>query len=315
MDEATPVVSIKAETKIKCLPMDRIRADSSWMSFAVDLQKREKNPFVMQPDLVSLYTSVEGQEWPGGGWKQGLRRKVDGCTRCSFLIKCQSIMARPDEQKWEIRPFKLLSYLSIRNTDIHETNDASAVVLALAFQCHRSGHWWPMIVFMLRSVRFDFSPGGKQLSPGLLDDSPAGWCRNVMFSVNIRNANATLIRAWITAVCDLNVGYFDWTYSVEMSWARLWRIFSLPTGWFLPEIQQLSESAVGRMISMKMWLISNWLFPQIFHLAFSKLLILKSIDWLIDCWAKVLTMITLKSKWIEFKWTCFHLFLWWIEAL
>lgn len=38
----------------------------------------------------------------------------------------------------EIRPFKLLSYLSIQNTDVHETNDASGVILALAFQCHRS---------------------------------------------------------------------------------------------------------------------------------------------------------------------------------
>lgn len=69
-------------------------------------------------------------------------------------------------------------------------------------------HRWPLIVFMLRYVRFmltsRFSPGGKQISFVPLDGSPGVWCRN--------DPNAGMRWVWTSPNHKLHAGCLKWEH-------------------------------------------------------------------------------------------------------
>lgn len=46
----------------------------------------------MQPDIVSLYMSVEGQEWPeGGGWGVGAAFRTEGRRMQTLFIPSSNV--------------------------------------------------------------------------------------------------------------------------------------------------------------------------------------------------------------------------------
>lgn len=121
----------------------------------------------------------------------------------------------------------------------------------------------------------EFSPGGKQLSSGRLDDSPAGWCGRVMFLVDIRNVNTGLNnrclwpKCWIFWLNLLSRSELSQTLNNIFTSHRLIRTGNLTIKWICCGKNDFHEN------------VTYFQLPHIFYLAFLKLVILKLIDWLL----------------------------------